>query len=237
MFKFHIHFPCLSVNDESSFIYFCSTGIQFLYKTIKFRNFEAFFKKTTIIVNLMAASKEEQLASVQSHIRGAVITATSLALIASTISYVYIPWNLPSMPLTSDRLVFTLQWNALSVGFILLLVMHIGNTRFFTSQSNPFSMVDLDRVDIHCRVLNNSVEQFLVSFVLQLVFTTWISKEQMKIIPIIVILFVVGRILFWRGYLNPAYGYTNRAYGLPLTVFPSVAMLGYCTYRLVLGII
>ena len=41
-------------------------------------------------------------------------------------------------------------------------------------------------------------------------------------VPVAVILFVIGRVLFWRGY---AHGAPARALGFALTFYPSVVML------------
>jgi len=168
--------------------------------------------------------------------RSVVMKGVLMTVIANgtwaTLLYLYFPWTLPPMSTVADRLAYTLRWNALSVGFVTVLIAHIGNLRFTSSQINPLSSVDKDRVGVHCRVLQNSLEQFIISFVLQLATTTWLSESQMRVIPIIVLLFLVGRILFWKGYLDPAFGHTKRSYGLPPSMFPSIAMLLYCSYKL-----
>jgi hypothetical protein len=80
--------------------------------------------------------------------------------------------------------------------------------------------------------MTNTVEQLLMSFISQLITSTWLEPSQMSIIPIVVGLFVVGRIVFWRGYVDPANNHTNRALGLPWTVYPTLMMLMYSTCRL-----
>ena len=178
-------------------------------------------------------SAEADCAAARALIFRAVITVTTIAGSLTAALYSWFPWTLPAMPLVTDRLVFTLRWNSLTIGFLLVLVGHIGNTRFFSAQANPLSSVDKDKVEIHCRVLQNSLEQFLLSFVLQLSTVTWLEEAQMKIIPIVVVLFLVGRVLFWRGYLDPYCGHARRAYGLPLTMFTNLGMLIYCIYKMI----
>lgn len=82
-------------------------------------------------------------------------------------------------------------------------------------------------------MLQNTVEQFATSFAAQLMTSTWLDASQMSAIPIVVVLFVIGRILFWIGYTNPARNRTDRAYGMPLTLFPLYAMVGFSVYKLV----
>lgn len=88
---------------------------------------------------------------------------------------------------------------------------------------------------VHARVLQNTLEQFVMSFVSQLVLSTWLDASQMMIIPIIVVLFVVGRIIFWIGYLNPAHNRTDRALGLPMSWFPTMCMIAFNIYKLVIS--
>jgi len=156
---------------------------------------------------------------------------TTSSAILTTAAYHWLPWNPPPMPLISDRLIFTLRCNVFSVAFLCGLIGHIGKVRFFSAQRNPLSSTDKDRVEVYCRVLQNTVEQFIVSLVLQLISATWFTEAQMKFIPMIVVLFVVGRLIFLKGYLDPAFGHGKRAYGLPLTMQTSFVMLVYCLYR------
>lgn len=88
-------------------------------------------------------------------------------------------------------------------------------------------------VQVHTRVLQNTIEQFIVSFVSQLVASTWLEPTQMAVIPIVVALFLVGRLLFWQGYRNPANNRTNRASGFPLTMFSSLGLIVFNVYKLI----
>jgi len=162
---------------------------------------------------------------------------TSISAILTTSFYYYLPWSPPPMPLVTDRLIFTLRCNIFSLTFFIGLLAHIGNVRFVSVQRNPLSTTDKDRVEIYCRVLQNTVEQFIISFLLQLISSTWFSEAQMKLIPMIVLLFVVGRLLFLKGYLDPAFGHAKRAYGLPLSLNVSFVMLVFCMYKTVSAIL
>jgi len=83
-------------------------------------------------------------------------------------------------------------------------------------------------------VLQNTVEQFIMSFVAQLIFCTWLDASQMTLIPIVVVLFVVGRFLFWIGYLIPMHNRMYRALGNPQTWFPTAGMLIFSIYKLLI---
>jgi len=90
------------------------------------------------------------------------------------------------------------------------------------------------RRQVHVRVLQNTVEQFVMSFVSQLTLSTWLDASQMSIVPIVAVLFVVGRVMFWIGYLNPADNRTGRGPGTCLTFLPTLAMIVYNIYKLVI---
>jgi len=87
-------------------------------------------------------------------------------------------------------------------------------------------------LQIHVRVLNNTMEQFILNFVGQLIASTYLEPSQMAVIPIVNVLFIVGRILFWRGYLDKSSNHTNRSMGLPLSMYPSAALITYGIYKL-----
>ena len=73
-----------------------------------------------------------------------------------------------------------------------------------------------------------------MSVLSQLALSTWLDASQMAIVPIVVVLFVVGRIMFWIGYLNPAHGHTGRGPGVCLSFVPTLAMIVYNIYQLVI---
>ena len=81
--------------------------------------------------------------------------------------------------------------------------------------------------------LQNSMEQFILSVMTQLAICTWLTASQMICIPIVVVLFFVGRILYWIGYLNPTKNRVNRSFGFPLTFIPTTVMIVFCIYKLV----
>ena len=176
--------------------------------------------------------------AIQRNVMRNVAVVTSIMVAVGTAGYAWLPskW-LPIMTSPAEQIVFTIRCNVPTVGFFLILISHIGNTRFTSAQANPLEEKDKDKVEVHVRVLQNTLEQFVISFVLQLATATWINSSQMMIIPIIAMLFVVGRVLFWIGYLDPSFGRTNRSYGLPLTQFPSVFMFIFCLYKLVYSLL
>ena len=174
----------------------------------------------------------------QRNIMRNVAIMSSLMVAVSSVCYAWLPstW-LPTMTSPAEQIVFTIRCNVPTVGMIFIMISYIGNSRAMSAQLNPLVEKDKEKVEVHVRVLQNTMEQFVVSFVLQLATATWVDPSQMMIIPIIAMLFVVGRVLFWIGYLDPSLGRSNRSYGFPLTHFPSMFMFTFCLYKLVYSLL
>ena len=76
--------------------------------------------------------------------------------------------------------------------------------------------------------LTNSVEQFLMSAVSQLILIIHLdSNSVLNIIPTMNLLFILGRIAFWLGY--PKY----RSIGFMLTNYPTIVAVVYNLYKFV----
>lgn len=148
------------------------------------------------------------------------------------ISYHFFPFKLPTMPNTVDRFTFTIRCELFPLLMFLAGVCTVGNIRFFSdaidgSRNNK-------NVEIHLRYLQNTLEQFVLLFVGHLILCSYLLSHQMKLIPILVTLFIIGRITFWTGYLKSP---TTRAFGFGTTFYPIVIVLGYDLYCLVCSMI
>ena len=79
--------------------------------------------------------------------------------------------------------------------------------------------------------MGNTVEQLLLNSGGQLILTTLLSEQEMRIIPLLSTLFLLGRIAFHVGYQpdNPR----GRAFGFCVSAIPSVAMVAVCWRRFV----
>ena len=76
--------------------------------------------------------------------------------------------------------------------------------------------------------LTNSIEQFLMSSVSQLILIIHLDPiSVLNLIPTLNLLFILGRITFWLGY--PRY----RSFGFMLTNYPTTAVIFYNLYQFV----
>ena len=178
-------------------------------------------------------AEEAPLADIRSSVAKKVVLSLSVGCAITWLLYTYFPFGLPNMDHPTDRVVFTLRCNVPSVLSMGSAIVYIGNKRFMSDQINPLSSKDRHLIEVPQRVLQNTLEQFVLSFTLQLAASTWMTSEQMKLIPIITMWFVLGRILFWVGYSNPDYARTKRSLGFSLTFQPSALLAIYCISKMI----
>ncbi|HAX89473.1 MAG TPA: hypothetical protein DCY91_25255 [Cyanobacteria bacterium UBA11370] len=110
--------------------------------------------------------------------------------------------------------------------------LSVGNARFLSHAINPLAGAESERMRVHLRYLSNTLEQVVLFFITNLILATFLDTNSIKLIPILVTLFILGRIAFWIGYLkNPLY----RAFGMGVTAYPTAIVLFYDTYRVLFG--
>lgn len=152
-------------------------------------------------------------------ITGAIFSVGALSLIVFWSPGALIPdQELP------HRIAFALGWD---VALLICLVVSIGmlaRHRFFTPE-------DIDgggltkgtpQAILLQSILQNTLEQVVIAFIAHLAWSAIMPLDWQAAIPIAVGLFVIGRILFFRGYSG---GAPARALGFALTFYPTVLMV------------
>jgi hypothetical protein len=85
-------------------------------------------------------------------------------------------------------------------------------------------------MQINGRVVENTLQQFLLYLVGTLALSVNLTAEQMRVIPATAIVFVVARIAFWIGYrIHPLY----RAFGMAATGYLNLGILGFAIWGIV----
>ncbi|XP_012944457.1 transmembrane protein 79 [Aplysia californica] len=142
------------------------------------------------------------------------------------ILYAFVPIPVPPLPRMIDRLVYTLRLQSFSVLTLIGGVLIVSLQRYFTIAVDPINGRGEHHVAVSTRYLTNTVEQFLISFVGQMVLTTYLPERQMKVIPILVAFFVFGRVSFYLGYRK---SYLNRTLGYVATFGVSAVLWLFLT--------
>jgi hypothetical protein len=117
-----------------------------------------------------------------------------------------------------------LAWDALVVACLAGNIGRLAAHRFFTpadidggATSDGTAAARLLQA-----TLQNTLEQTVLATATHAIWAATAPLTWQAAIPAAAVLFVIGRVLFWRGY---AHGAPARAVGFALTFYPSVVML------------
>ena len=153
-----------------------------------------------------------------------------------TLGYNFLPLSIPVLPSTADRLAFTLRWQVLPLVTLFAAVLDVALRRYNSRASDPLSGKDQHIVKLPIQFLQNTLEQMVLHVIGQLILTTYLDTEHMKIIPLLAIVFVIGRVTFWLGYQSDEYNHTKRAFGFVMNIFTSSMVMNYCLAALILDL-
>lgn len=144
--------------------------------------------------------------------------------------YFIYPFPVPVVSETIDKFFFALEWNILPVAMLVFGFMIVAMQRFFSDAIDPISGIESESLMINCRYVDNTLQQAFVFLVVSLLLSLRLEGEMMKIIPLLSISFVLGRLLFWIGYhVNPLL----RAPGMFINELVNYIPLGYIIYTLI----
>ena len=154
-----------------------------------------------------------------------------LTMVASVALLTYL---LPS-PMFTDtvagRLVYALSANVFAIVPFIIMLIAIGNERFFSSAIDPTRHAESLGMEIDGRVADNTLQQNFVFLIVTLMLATLIPFQYLQLIWALALVFAVARLIFWLGYrINPLY----RAPGMAATSYMNLFVIIYVLYQ-VLG--
>uniref|UniRef100_A0A8C2X8C2 Transmembrane protein 79 n=2 Tax=Cyclopterus lumpus TaxID=8103 RepID=A0A8C2X8C2_CYCLU len=135
--------------------------------------------------------------------------------------YFYVPIRPPDCPDIASRIVFTLCCCVVAAVPILLVMLMGAACQFCTasfSLREPFPR----RRAVQQLFVTASLEQFLLYVLNLVVMAALLPQDQLKLVPILVVMFIFGRLVYWIS-LNVCS--TWRGFGSGLTVFPLLGMV------------
>ena len=163
----------------------------------------------------------------------AVGAAGGVAAMVGAMAGLYLLW--PSSSATLDlgsRLAYALQANAFAALPLLLAIMAVGNNRFLSEAIDPTLQREDAATRINARVVDNTLQQFVLFFTATAALTVSLHETQLKIIPAAAVVFVAARIAFWIGYrIHPLY----RAFGMAATGYLNVGLLAFALWKAAFG--
>lgn len=165
----------------------------------------------------MAQSHPSERKKIQTQICLAIAFGTTVFILG----YFVIPIPVPELPTLIDRVAYTLQWQIASVLTLFVGIGTVARKRLQTTAIDPINGRGEHHVLVDCRYVQNTLEQLVMNSFGQMMLSTYLKEDQMKAIPLLVLLFVIGRITFWIGYRR---SYLHRAFGFALTVSSNAFM-------------
>jgi hypothetical protein len=130
---------------------------------------------------------------------------------------------------TAARLAFAAHW-LIAPGLTLLAgVVAAGRRGFIPAAIDGARTPAHHGLEINLRYNQNTLEQTVLAAIAWVGLALALPRARLVVIPAMAALFVIGRLTFWIGYrINPL----GRAFGMVLTVLPTLAAYVWLTGRL-----
>ena len=128
-----------------------------------------------------------------------------------------------------DRIAYVFRYDFWA-GFALLAgIARVAGQRFFSGEIDGSVPTKEHSLQVNRTYIQNTVEQIVLLLIAHAALALVVSTEMLRLIPILVTLFLIGRITFWVGYLKspPA-----RAFGFATTFYPTVAVFFFVAFSL-----
>jgi hypothetical protein len=160
---------------------------------------------------------------------GGVGAASGVTAMIAAVKGIYQRWPAnPSLADVSSRLAYALQANAFAVLPLLIGIMAVGNNRFLSEAIDPTLRKEDLGTQINGRVVENTLQQYVLFLTGTLALSVNLTAEQMRAIPAAALVFVVARFAFWIGYrIHPLY----RAFGMAATGYLNVGILACALWK------
>jgi len=138
----------------------------------------------------------------------------------------------PPADTPGDRVAYALRCDFWAGLALLAGVARVASKRFFSNQIDGSVPAKGHSLQVDRTYIQNTTEQLLLLVCAHVGLSLVLSPERLHLIPVLVCLFLIGRVTFWVGYLRspPA-----RAFGFGTTFYPTVIVFLYVCIRAVSG--
>ena len=140
------------------------------------------------------------------------------------LGHAYLPPFVPVIMVPSERVVYALGWQVVTMLPLVLGIARIAQRRFFSEAAIDGGEAD-EALDVDRRYLQNTLEQTLLAVVAQLCLALRVPATSLRIVVVAALWFFVARICFWVGYHRSP---VARSFGFAATFYPSVGTVLYC---------
>ncbi|XP_074510422.1 transmembrane protein 79-like [Sebastes fasciatus] len=141
--------------------------------------------------------------------------------------FVFLPFDAPLLDGAALRLVYTLRCSVFAAAPIILGWLVLGVSRLRSGAIRPLfddkvKEVEHHEVTVHRRFVSDSASLFLIYFLQLVVMAMYLSQEQLKLVPLLTVVFALGRLVYW---VAAAFDSSIRGFGFGLSFLPSLAMM------------
>lgn len=131
--------------------------------------------------------------------------------------------ELQGMEQPAARLALATRWLLVALLPYAAVALWILWARFAEGAHDPTAGVESERLKIHCRVMQNTLEQLAWLAVCVLALATLLPAPHLQLLPVACTLFAASRFTYWWGYLRD--GTLGRRVGVQLTFTLNVYLL------------
>jgi uncharacterized MAPEG superfamily protein len=154
---------------------------------------------------------------------------TVLAGAASGIlSMILAMWGLTTIlppadaPNLADRLACAAVANAFAAVPLFVMLVTVGNGRFFSDAIDPTIGRENQRMIVDGRVADKTTQQFQIFSAATFALAVNIGEADLRVVDAAAIVFIIARLAFWIGYrIHPLY----RAFGFAATAYLNLGLL------------
>src|SRR5262252_4797062 len=128
------------------------------------------------------------------------------------------------------RLAYAFGANVFALIAFFVMIMMVGNERFFSDAIDPTRHAEGRVMEINGRAADNTLQQNFVFAVATLALSTIVPSQYLQVVWACGIWFVIARFAFWVGYrIYPLY----RAPGMAGTAYMNLGLILYVLYHVI----
>ncbi|XP_073678460.1 transmembrane protein 79 [Garra rufa] len=143
--------------------------------------------------------------------------------------YKLLPFDAPPIDSSALRLIYTLRCAFFaSIPIVLgVLVQGVSRLKFGTLKPLFKGTWENREVAVHSHYVRDSLQLYLLYFMQLAVMATYTQQEMLKLVPLLTIIFVFGRLIYW---VCVTFGSSVRAFGFALSFLPLLVLLAANLY-------
>lgn len=138
------------------------------------------------------------------------------------LAYAMVP-PLAGLATPAERLVLAARWLLVAFTPYAAVCLTILYLRYAEGAHNPLRGGESEGLKVHCRVMQNTLEQLVWFGFCILPLATLLAPDQARLVPILCVCFALARLVYWWGYFRR--GTLGRSPGVQITFVLNISLL------------